>query len=189
MGALKKPCAVCGGVLRGLRTRFCSKSCANNYEQERKKKKYDLLKRHLKKRKCWVCKENYEPRTSRQQVCSRRCRNILSGRKRREEKNKEVTILGGGRGKFGRGVTARIPVPYIKKEETEEVQMINKSDYQQEIKDYLSRGGKVTKFTPLPSHKTPSVGVPLRLGNWTAETLLGFGSEIDIMESDYDTEY
>ena len=103
MGALKKPCAVCGELLRGLRTRFCSKTCADNHEQERKKKKYSLLKRHLKKRICWVCKESYEPRTSRQEVCSRRCRNILSGRKRREEKNKKITILGGGRGKFGVG--------------------------------------------------------------------------------------
>ena len=189
MGALKKTCAVCGDLLRGLRTRFCSKTCADKHEQERKKKRYSLLKRHLKKRKCWVCKESYEPRTSRQEVWSRRCRNILSGRKRREEKNKKVTILGGGRGKFGRGVTARIPVPYIKKTETEEVQMISKSDYQNEIQDYLSKGGKVTIFTPVPSQKTPSVGIPLRLGNWTTDTLLGFGSEIDIMESDCDPEY
>ena len=60
--------------------------------------------------------------------------------------------------------------------------MLEKSEFKNQIQDYLKSGGLVTKLPPTLAGKTPSVGVPLHLGGWDQETLLGFGLDVELME-------
>ena len=174
----RKPCVECGGVLTGLRTRFCSNPCARANDEKRRQAKYDLIRLHLKDKECVVCKKKYPPRTSRQLACSKHCGIILSNSKR-VKKNDEGTTLGKGRGKFGRG---KIKQHFITQELVDEVTTITQSKYSNEIQKFLNSGGKVTKLSPQIAGATPSVGVALKLGGWSVESLQGFGVEIDLME-------
>lgn len=173
----RKPCALCGGKLTGLRTRFCSSNCADLYEQQRKKKKYDLIRLHLKDKECVVCGDKYTPRTSRQEVCTRNCRIILTNSKR---KNKKASTQDNSVWE----TTSVIKQHFVTQELTEEITMLSNSKYSNEIQEYLKSGGKVTKLSPQISGFTPSVGVALKLGGWSVESLQGFGieHEIDLME-------
>lgn len=174
----RKPCVECGGVLTGLRTRFCQNSCARAYDEKRRQAKYALIKIHLKDKKCVICKKKYPPRTSRQLACSKHCGIILSNSKRK--KKGEEFSLGGGRGKFGRG--SKISKNFITQEEVTEVTMLDKSKFKNEIQEYLNSGGKVIKLSPQIAMKIPSIGVALKLGGWSTDQLQGFGVEIDLME-------
>lgn len=171
----RKPCAVCGGKLTGLRTRFCSDTCADLHEQERRRKKYDLIRLHLKDRKCIVCGDKYTPRTSRQTVCTRNCRIILSNSKRKKKvpSTQDNSVW---------ETSSVIKQHYVTQEITEEVTMLSNSEFSNEIQEYLNSGGKVTKISPQIAGATPSVGVALKLGGWSIESLQGFGIEIDLME-------
>jgi len=71
---------------------------------------------------------------------------------------------------------------YVTQEITEEVTMLSNSEFSNEIQEYLNSGGKVTKISPQIAGATPSVGVALKLGGWSVESLQGFGIEIDLME-------
>jgi predicted nucleic acid-binding Zn ribbon protein len=180
----RKPCVECGEVLTGLRTRFCQNSCARLYDEKKRQAKYALVKIHLKDKKCLVCKKKFSPRTSRQTVCTKNCRIILSNRERQEKATKtrvmEKTTLGKGKGKFGRGL--KILKNFITQEETTEVTMLDKSKFKNEIQEYLNSGGKVIKLSPQIAMKIPSIGVALKLGGWSTDQLQGFGVEIDLME-------
>ena len=171
----RKPCVECGGVLTGLRTRFCQNSCARAYDEKRRQAKYALIKIHLKDKECVVCKKKYPPRTSRQLACSKHCGIILSNSKR---KKKVPSIQDNSAWE----TSSVIKQHYVTQEITEEVTMLSNSEFSNEIQEYLSSGGKVTKISPQIAGATPSVGVALKLGGWSVESLQGFGIEIDLME-------
>lgn len=136
---------------------------------------YDLIRLHLKNRKCIVCGDKYKPRTSRQRVCTRNCRIILSNSLR---KKKEPTIEDNSTWE----TTSKIKQHFITQELVGEVSMIAQSKYSNEIQGYLNSGGKVTKLSPQIAMPIPSVGVAIKLGGWSSESLQGFGIEIDLME-------
>ena len=171
----RKPCVECGGILTGLRTRYCSNNCARAYDEKRRRKKYDLIRLHLKDKECVVCGDKYTPRTSRQTVCTRNCRIILTNSKR---KNKKADTQDNSAWE----TASTIKQHFVTQEITEEVTMLPNSKFSNEIQEYLKSGGKVTKLSPQISGSTPSVGVALKLGGWSTEQLQGFGVEIDLME-------
>jgi predicted nucleic acid-binding Zn ribbon protein len=173
----RKPCVECGGVLTGLRTRFCQNSCARLFEEKRRKTRYDLVRIHIPNKICVICEEEYKPRTTRQLTCSRNCGITLSNNNRLKKGDK--FWVGKGRGKFGRG---RIKKEVITQEEVEGVSMISKSKFKDEIQEFLNSGGKVVKLSPQIAKSTPSIGVALKLGGWSTDQLQGFGVEIDLME-------
>ena len=184
-GKTKKKCCQCSGELSGLRTRFCSDTCSDQNAKERAERKYNLLRKFIEDRICITCKERYTPRTTRQECCSRSCREIYIIRARREARLKNRANFTSKKCQdankhFLGSLSNKIMI-----QGEDQNSNLDNSDFKNQIEEYFKKGGKVTRISPTIG-RSPSVGIPLNFGGWTPETLIGFGDELDLVEYNVD---
>ena len=94
---LKKFCG-CGKLLTGLQSRYCSKTCYTSQRKDNERIHYREHNPLIPDRICITCGENYTPRISRQQCCSRICRREQTKIKSREFRRKNKTLKKKGAG-------------------------------------------------------------------------------------------
>lgn len=189
-------CINCGDKLTGIKTKFCGKNCYDILRKKQQQKRYKLFKTPLAKRICIQCAEEYQPVKYHQECCCYNCRIIFN------QNNRTYTPAKGGKVKqvkyWQQPFRPKILISGtpIKRSALP----ISSSSFQDQIKDFLSGGGKIKVLPDQLNGRTPSVGginaikVSKReqgynvdvSGHWDASTMLGFGYEIDVMDDGND---
>ena len=159
---LKKFCG-CGKLLTGLQSRYCSKICYTNQRKDNERIHYREHNPLIPDRICITCGENYTPRISRQQCCSRICRSEHTKIKSRESRSKNKAAK-----KASISVkwwqSPALDVEIIEKETVvTTVTDLKNSAHQSEIAAYLKGGGKVRKLVSQVNGRTPDITIPFNI--------------------------
>lgn len=188
---LKKFCG-CGKLLTGLQSRYCSKTCYTSQRKDNERIHYREHNPLIPDRICITCGENYTPRISRQQCCSRICRGEQTKIKSREFRRKNKTLKKKGGGRDANKTFSPKVSPQVVLKKVTSTKSIDKSEHASEISAYLASGGEVTVLAPQMDGRTPSVNIPITMKDFirpsfSFDTSMGHGFELDIMDEIYTT--
>jgi len=169
-----RKCVVCAKELNvAKKKRFCGESCSKHFAKNKFRLKWERLHPKLPNRKCKFCNKMFQPKVDTHRFCSARCRNELSKEIRRLAPKKEKPI---GQHRFW----VKKSKQYISHKSNESLGTVN-SKYQEEIKEFLKKGGKIDRQPDQLNGRTPAVNAP-NLSGWSVETMFGFGYELELLD-------
>ena len=168
----KKGCDVCGKDLPRRRTRFCSDTCANFSEMERRQKRISL-RLLLPKRDCLECGDEFQPKSERHIYCKKPCWAIATADKRKKKRlrhrelgidatvwNKQTKTIFGTEGsgnkwrkngRLGAMFQVNIPMALVDTASFTPSDTKERVELESKVQEYLSNGGKITKYGAQPS--------------------------------------